>query len=283
MIRLLTDSTSDLSPELRERCSVTVLPLITILGEEEHTDGVDITPEELYAWSDRTHQSPKTAVFSVQQAKDCFRSLLGDGDELICFAISEKMSASASVMRLAAQQIHAEDRIHVVDSENLSTGIGLLILAASEFLAQGLSAAETVARVEALRPLVRASFVVDTLTYLHRGGRCSGVVALAGNALRLHPQIVVQDGAMHPDRKYRGSIRHALTQYVTDLIPEMKNARPDRVFITHSGCPDEIVQAVYEKIQSLNHFREIHITRAGGVISSHCGPNTLGVLFIDRG
>ena len=139
---------------------------------------------------------------------------------------------------------------------------------------------EIIKHIEALRPLVRASFVVDTLVYLHRGGRCSGVAALAGGMLRLHPEIVVKDGGMIPTRKYRGKLDSVILHYAKDMEPELLTARPERVFITHSGCDAAIVDQVRDYLESLHHFDEILETRAGGVVSSHCGPGTLGVLFI---
>ena len=282
MIQLMSDSTCDLSPELVQRYHVEVLPLCVNLGDKAYTDGVDITMEEIFQWSDRTRETPKTAVFSEDQAKKRFRRHLEQGDEIICFSIAGGMSASGQVMRMAAEELNAGDRIHVVDSENLSTGIGLLILRAADLIAQGLSAAEVVRQVEATRPLVRSSFVVDTMTYLHRGGRCSGLVAMMGSMLKIHPKIVVENGAMHPDTKYRGSIRRVLERYVEDLIPAMREARTDRVFVTHTCLDRELVEPVKETLRGLGIFDEILETRAGCVVSSHCGPNTLGVLFIAK-
>ncbi|MBQ1861301.1 MAG: DegV family EDD domain-containing protein, partial [Clostridia bacterium] len=170
MLHIISDSTCDLSPELIERYQIRILPLNVNLGEETYIDGKTITPEELYAWSDRTRQTPKTAVFSETTAMDLFSECLKDGGEIICFAISESMSASAQVMRMAAAELHAEDRVHVVDSANLSTGISLLILLAADLAAEGRPVAEILEIIEKKKPLVRSSFVVDTLTYLHRGG-----------------------------------------------------------------------------------------------------------------
>lgn len=281
MIRILSDSTCDLSPALIEKYQITIMPLSVILGEDAYLDGRDITPEEIYAWSDSHRMSPKTAAFSEAQAIDCFRPLLEDGDELICFAISETMSASAQVMRLAAAELDAEDRVHVIDSQSLSTGVGLLVIEAALMAREGKSAAEIVTAVEALRPRVRASFVVDTLVYLHRGGRCSGLAAMMGGALKLHPRISVESGKMLPGKKYRGSMDRVIRQYTADMRDDLLAAKPDRVFITHSGCPDAQVAEVQAWLEELHHFTDIHITRAGGVVSSHCGPGTLGVLFID--
>ena len=282
MIQLIADSTCDLSPELVERYHIDILPLCVNLGADARTDGVDITQGEIFEWSDRTKETPKTSVFPVDKAKKKFRPYLERGDELICFSISGQMSASGQVMRMAVEELHAADRIHVVDAENLSTGIGLLILRAADLIAEGRSAEEIVREIEATRPLVRASFVVDTLTYLHRGGRCSGVTALMGSVLKIHPKIVVEHGAMRPDAKYRGPMHRIIGHYVEDLLPDMRNARPDRVFITHT-CTDEALAAEAVKtVKETGIFAEVLETRAGCVVSSHCGPNTLGVLFIAK-
>lgn len=190
------------------------------------------------------------------------------------------MSTSGNVLRIAAEEIEAEDKVSVVDSQNLSTGIGLLVLKAAEMAAEGLGREEIVKKIEDIRPRVRASFVVDTLTYLHRGGRCSGVAAFAGSALKLHPRIEVVDGAMQPGKKYRGKYSSVVLNYVKDMKEDMMRADPTRVFITFTGVAKEIEDSVREYVESLNKFDEICITHAGATVASHCGYGTLGVLFI---
>ena len=175
-----------------------------------------------------------------------------------------------------------EDRVRVIDSANLSTGIGLQVIKAAELAAAGKTGAEIAAEIEKIKGKVRASFVVDTLTYLYRGGRCSGMSAFLGSALRIHPRIEVVDGAMHPEKKYRGKNTRFIMDYVRDMENDLKAAVSDRVFITHSGCDREIVEEVRKYLESLGHFNEILETTAGAVISSHCGPGTLGVLFIAK-
>ncbi len=280
MIKIISDSTCDLSQELIEKYNIGILPLHIHLGEEEYQDGVTITPDKIYTWSDANNTTPKTSAASMGEAIDAFQPYLEKGDELICFSISSSMSANYKVMCLAAEDLEDEGKVHVIDSANLSTGIGLLVIEAAIMAQKGKSAEEIVAKIEELKPLVSASFVVDTLTYLHRGGRCSGVAALAGSVLQLHPKIVVENGAMDAKKKYRGKMNMVIKSYVKDLEEDLQYAKKDRVFITHSGCSDEILNEIYSYIESLNLFDEILITRAGGVISSHCGPGTLGVLFI---
>ena len=280
MVSIVADSTCDLSRELLEKYKVKIIPLHILLGEKEYEDGVDLMPEEIYAWADDHKTTPKTSAPSVETVMQTFRPLLDKGDDIVCFSISESMSTTANVMRLAARQLEAEDRIIVVDSANLSTGIGLLVLEAARMALQGKTAEEIVAETERLKPKVRASFVVDTLTYLHRGGRCNGLEAMAGSMLKLHPKIVVSEGKMSSSKKDRGKIDKVILAYAKDMEEQLLQARKERVFITHSGCPEETVLMVKEYLESLSRFEEILLTRAGGVISSHCGPGTLGVLFI---
>ena len=278
MVKIFSDSTCDLSKELLDRYEIGIIPLFVRLGDVEFLDGVNITPEALYKWSDEHNDTPKTAAPSIEDVSKIFDP--DSTDEYIVFTISSSMSACFNNVRLAAESLEIEDRVHIIDSANLSTGIGLLVVKAAELAKEGKTASEIADEIEQLKDKVRASFVIDTLVYLHRGGRCSGLAALFGTALKLHPRIAVSGGAMHPEKKYRGNSHKYVMDYVKDMESDLKNARKDRVFITHSGCDKEIVEQVREYLLSLNHFDEILETRAGSVVSSHCGPGTLGVLFI---
>ncbi len=207
----------------------------------------------MYEWADKNKTTPKTSAPSIETAMNVMRPYIDEGREIICFSISSEMSTSINVIRMAA------------------------VMAAD-----GKSREEIKAGIDELIPKVRASFVVDTLVYLYRGGRCNAVSALIGGALALHPMIVVKDGKMDASRKYRGKIGKVIKNYAKDLEEDLKNAIPDRVFITHSECDANTVEEVRDYIASLGIFKEIIETRAGGVISSHCGPGTLGVLFIAK-
>ncbi len=280
MIKILSDSTCDLSKELVQRYNIGIIPLYVRLGDEEYLDGVNITPEQIYKWSDEHGETPKTAAASIEDISK-FLDPAGS-DEYIVFTISSSMSVNFNNVRLAAQELGMSDRVHVIDSANLSTGVGLLVVYAAELAKEGKAAKEIVEEIENTRDKVRASFVIDTLVYLHRGGRCSGLAAFFGTTLKIHPRIAVTDGAMHPEKKYRGSSRRYVLDYVKDMEADLENARPERVFITHSGCDREVVEAVREYLSGLGVFKEILETRAGSVVSSHCGPGTLGVLFISK-
>jgi len=282
MIRIVADSTCDLSKEIIEEYGISIVPLHIVLGEKEYLDGKEISPDEIYAWAETNEDTPKTSAVGFEEALNLMQPMLETEDEMIIFTISEKMSTTANVFRMAAEELELENRVSVVDSANLSTGIGLMVIKAAKMSKEGNSREEICQDIEEIKAKVRASFVVDTLTYLHRGGRCSSVSALAGGVLKLHPKIVVKEGAMSADKKYRGKMDNVIMDYVKDIEKEMKSADKSLVFITHSGCEQGIIDSVYSYVKELNYFERIEITRAGGVISSHCGPGTLGVLYISK-
>lgn len=277
-IQLVADSTCDLSPELIEKYNIAIIPLCIVMDENSFYDKEEITPEEIYRWADANRTTPKTAAASYERALQTLQPYIDAGDDIIFFGISEQMSTTCNVIRLIASDMEY-DKLHVIDSMNLSTGIGLQILYAAELLADGKSATEIVERVEQRRHKVRASFVVDTLTYLARGGRCRAVTALLGNTLKLKPQIVVERGAMGVYKKFRGKQSAVIMKYAKELEESLLHADPTCVFVTHSGCEASVVDEVVAYLEGLDYFGKIYVTIAGGVISSHCGPGTLGVLF----
>lgn len=281
-VKIIADSTCDLSEELLKKYDITLLPLHIVLGDAEYRDIIEIKPDEIYQWSNEHNEAPKTSAAAISDAIELFKTYGQTYDEIVCLSISGQMSTSVNVLKMAAEELGMENRVFIIDSENLSTGIGHLAIEAAIKAQNGMSGTEIYDFINKLRTRIRSSFVVDTLTFLHRGGRCSGVAALAGSALKLHPKIVVEQGAMKPDKKYRGKMTSVILNYVKDLEPSLKNAETSRVFITHSGCDNALINSVLQEIKNLQLFDEIHITRAGGVISSHCGPGTLGVIFIEK-
>lgn len=282
MVKIISDSTCDLSQEILNKYDIDIIPLHIVKGDEEIEDGPDVDIAGLYKWADDNKTTPKTSAPSFDTAMRIMKPYLDEGKDIVCFSISSEMSTSGNVIRMAAEELGAGDRVTVIDSRNLSTGIGLLVVEAAIMAANGNDRSVIEKKIKKLIPQVRASFVVDTLVYLHRGGRCSAASALIGGALALHPMIVVKNGKMDASKKYRGKIGKVINNYAHDLENAMKNAYPDRVFITHSTCDEAVVDEVREYIKSLGIFDEILETRAGGVISSHCGPGTLGVLFISK-
>ncbi len=280
-IRIMADSTCDLSPELIEKYGISVLPLNIVMDDTSYLDGVEMTPDKIYEWADANRTTPKTSAPGLEAAIEFLRPVAEAGEEVCYLGISEQMSSTCQVLRLAAEELDYTEHVCVVDSMNLSTGIGLQVLTAAELVQRGYGLAELEQYLIEYRERVRASFVVDTLTYLQRGGRCSAVTALMGNALKLKPRIAVTDGKMGVSKKYRGNQKKTVIDYVKDMEAELLQAEKARVFITHSGISQEIVDEVKAYLAGLGHFDAIYVTRAGGVVSSHCGPGTLGVLFVE--
>jgi len=280
-IRIVSDSTCDLSQELIEKYEISIIPLCIMLGEDTYLDGVDITPTEIYKWSDEHKTTPKTSAVPFDKVEEILKPMVEAGDDIIFIGISEEMSSTCNRIRIFAEDMEY-DRLFVINSKNLSTGIGLQVLRAAELRDAGKTAEEIVSEIESARDRVRASFVIDTTVFLARGGRCTAMESFVASALKLHPEIVVKDGKMGAGRKVRGKTSLAVSAYVDGLMPAIKNADTHRIFVTHSGSDREIIDSVKAKISELNLFDEILETQAGGVISSHCGPNTLGVLFYEK-
>ncbi len=278
-IVITSDSTSDLSPELRERYNISVLPLGVTLGDKAYKDGVDINPDDIYAHHTKTGELPKTTAANVDECLSFFKGFTDAGKTVIHFSISSSMSSTFNNGRLAAMEC---ENVYVIDSANLSTGEGLLVIAAAEMANEGMDAEEIVEKIGTLVSKVDASFVIDNLEYLHKGGRCSALAMLGANVLKLKPCIEVKNGAMGVGKKYRGRYGDVLKTYVDERLADVDNIDKSRVFITHAGCDEEIVNAVVEQVKAKGIFKEVFLTRAGCTISSHCGKDTLGVLFIRK-
>ncbi len=280
-IVLCADSTCDLSAELLEKYHVNIYPLHVLVDEKSYRDGVDITPDDIYKTYAEKGVLPKTAAVSPAEYIDFCKPFIDAGNDVIYISLGSALSSSHNNCRLAAAEL---DGLYTVDSCNLSTGSGLLVLEAADRIAKGMAAEDIVAELQEIKARISASFVLDTLEFLHKGGRCSALAMFGANVLRLKPSIRVNtaDGSMGVDKKFRGSLDKVLEDYVTDQLKDRTDIDTRRIFITHSGMDDARVQMVKELVQKLGNFEEIFITRAGCTISSHCGPNTLGVLFITK-
>ena len=279
-VKIISDSTSDLSPELYSKYDITVVPLPVSLGTDSYLDGISVTPPQLYEYYHTTKTLPKTAAPTPAVFHDAFAQWTAQGYAVICFTISSNFSISNSNARMAAEDF--ED-VYVVDSANLSTGIGLQIIRAAEWASEGVDAAEIFARLESMKTKVEASFVLNTLEFLWKGGRCSGVAALGANVLQLKPCIEVVDGKMAVGKKYRGNLKSCIENYVRNRLENRTDIDTSRIFITHSGMDDpKIIDAVQAAVQKYQSFDEILITRANCTVSTHCGPNTLGILFVRK-
>ena len=278
-IIISSDSTTDLSAELKERYNVKTIPLGITLGEKVYRDGIDINPDFIYEHHDKTGELPKTAATNVGECADYFSDLTKNGDAVIHFTISSSMSSTYNNACIAAQDF---SNVYVIDSQNLSTGGGLLVIAAAEMAKSGMAASDIAEKVRELVPCVDASFVIDNLEYLYKGGRCSALAMLGANLLKLKPCIEVKNGAMGVGKKYRGVYGKVLTEYVNERLHDGDDIDNSRVFVTHAGCDPEIVKSVVEQVKATGIFKEVFLTRAGCTVSSHCGANTLGVLFVRK-
>ncbi len=278
-ILIASDSTVDLSDELIERYNVKVIPLEVTIGGKSYTDGVDIYPDMIYDNYNKTGELPKTAAVNIAKFTDFFEEQTKQGYSIVMFTISSEMSSTYSNARLAAEDF---ENVHVVDTRNLSTGGGLLVIKAAELSKEGKSSAEIAETCRELAMNVDASFVIDSLEFLYKGGRCSALEAFGANLLSLKPCICVKGGKMGVGKKYRGKFERVLPQYISDRVGNGDLIYDDHIFITHAGCDPEVYNACAEQVKSLGVFKEVHITRAGCTISSHCGRNTLGVLFIRK-
>ena len=278
-IIIASDSTCDLGAELIEKYGVKILPLGVTLGEENYTDGVDIDPDMIYANYEKTGQLPKTSAVNLTDFEDFFEEHTKEGYSVVVFTISSEMSSTYHNAHLAAEDF---PNVYVVDTRNLSTGGGLLVATAAEMAKAGKSAAEIAEECQRLAGCVDASFVIDSLEFLHKGGRCSALAAFGANLLQLKPCITVKGGKMGVSKKYRGKFAAVLPQYIEDRMSDLSDIRLDKVFVTHAGCDKEIIDACVSKVKSLAPEAEVMITRAGCTVSSHCGRNTLGVLFIRK-
>ena len=275
-IKVAADSTCDLSAELVEQYGITIVPLMVTCDGKSYLDGVEIDPERLLSITEATGGVATTAAVNVVTYAELFSSLLKECDAVVHFTISSSMSGCYQNACIAAEEV---GNVYVVDSANLSTGIGHLVLDACLMAEQGMDAADIKAELDERKKKLDVSFVLSTLEYLRRGGRCTTLAAMGANLLKLHPCISVINGSMGVGKKYRGNIQSCLVQYVRDKLAEPDTVDPRRVFITDSGFDEETRALVEETVRACVPFEEIIHTRAGCTVSCHCGPGCLGILF----
>ena len=232
-IVITSDSTTDLGAALQQQYDIKILPLGVVLGDKLYTDGVDITPDDIYAHHDKTGELPKTNASNVENCLEFFRPFTDAGDTVIHFTISSEMSSNYNNARIAADELG-----------NV--------------------------------------FVIDNLEYLYKGGRCSALAMFGANLLKLKPCIQVKDGKMDVRKKFRGKFDAVLREYIDEQLSDPDDLVTDRVFITHAGCDPQLVSSLREYVESRGIFKEVFVTRAGCTVSSHCGANTLGILFIRK-
>lgn len=276
---IASDSTTDLNAELKERYGVKIAPLTVNLGGKAYTDGVDIDPDMIYKYYEDNGVLPKTAAPNISDFLTFFGELTADGSEVVFFTISSEMSSTNNNARLAAEEFEG---VYVVDTRNLSTGGGLLVVAAAEMAKAGKSAEEIAKACREMTGRVDASFIIDNLEFLHKGGRCSAVAAFGANLLQLKPCIAVHEGKMMVGKKYRGKFDINVLKYIADRLGDGTDVEENCIFVTHAGLPDEFLAKCAEHVKSIIPTANVHITRAGCTISSHCGRSCIGVLFVHK-
>ena len=275
-IAITLDSACDLSKEIIEEYGFKVIPFGVNMGDRFIYDG-EISTLEIFEWADANKTLPKTNAVNEEAFKEFFAETLKDHDALIHFDISSDMS---SAYNNAVNASKSFDNVYVIDSRTLSTGISLLAIYAKKLTESIDNPKEIAEMVEKRTADVQASFVLERLDYLHRGGRCSTIKLLGANLLKLRPEIVVKDGTMAVGSKFRGKIEKCVTEYCNNVLEAHPNPDKSVIFITHSHATDAMVDAAKEAISELG-FEKVYITTAGCTISSHCGKNTLGILFLN--
>ena len=277
-IAISTESTCDLSQEMLDKRNIHSLAYTVILGDDMVTDNAEL-PARIFKYVEETKELPKTSAINEMQYKEYFENLLKDNDAVVHLSLSSGLTSSTSHAQTAAEKLK---NVYIIDSKSLSTGLGLLVLYAADLADAGEGAEAIVKKVEERIPYVQASFVVERLDYLYKGGRCSALSLFGANLLKIRPQIVVADGKMKPAKKYRGKMEKVIENYCKDTLEEFNNADKSRGFITYTTATPEMIENARKALEEAG-FKEIYETQAGGTITSHCGEHVLGILYINDG
>ena len=276
---MTADSTCDLTPELIRKYEIGVVPLSVIIDGEVFHDGVDVTPRDIFRAAE-AGKSVRTAAVNTFEYKEFFKKQLKSCDQLVHVCLGSGFSSCYSDALEASRET---GNVFVVDSRNLSTGSGLLVLEGLKMIREGAEDGKAVAEtLQAKTGLINGSFVLRTVDYLRRGGRCTGLEALGAKMLHIRPSIVVQDGKMRPGEKYRGRYEHYLKHYIEDLLENDSNIDFRRVFVVHSPSEDGLARFAIDTVKSYGLFREVLEAMAGCTICTHCGPDTLGLMFMNK-
>lgn len=277
-ICISAESTIDLPKEVLDEFGIKTVPFTITLGEKMGLDGV-ITPEEIFEYVDKTGVLPKTSAVNYAQYNEFFSDLLKEYDEVIHFSLSSDLSVAYQNAVTAAEEL---GHVHVIDSKSLSTGIALLAIYASKLVKDGLKVDEVIEKVSERIPNDQASFVLATVEYLFKGGRCSSLARFGALLFRIRPQIIVANGKMGPGKKYNGKQLACVEQYCADTLEQFNNPDLEIGFVTHSGATPDMIDAAVKAMKDRG-FKRVIITTAGATISSHCGPKCLGILYINDG
>ena len=273
------DSTLDLGKDLYKKFNIQIVPLIVREGENVYHDGVDIEPDELYKMVEKNKKLPQTASEGPGAYINAFEPWINKGYDVVYVGIGSQLSSNQSSVNIAAGEF-PEGRVYLIDSENLSSASGLLAMKCCKLRDEGKSAKEIQEEVQKLSPLVIGQFCVETLDYLHKGGRCNGLTMLIGNLLHIHPVLRVVNGKLIVYKKIRGKTSKCIDDQVEMMKEDMPNIDMDNIMITSAGADEEVIKYFYDQVAQIVDPSVIRITRAGCVISSHCGYGTIGLLYI---
>ena len=276
-IGITADSTCDIPQEIREKENIDIIPFGVMLGEELRHDGIDVTPQDLYDYADKTKELPKTSAINEVEYEEFFARKLKDNDAVIHFCLSSEISSACSNAQRAAEKFN---NVYVIDSKSLSSGTGLLVLSCVDKIKEGKDLETILKEINEEVPKVQASFLIDTLKYLHKGGRCSGVAKIGAAMFSIKPRISLINGKMEVTKKYMGSINSCLIKYCKDMLKEVEPNK-DRVFVTYSSPVDPARETIVNMLKE-DGFKDIIECRACSTICTHCGPKTLGVLYIAK-
>ena len=249
------------------------------MGDETFSDGVNINSQKIFDYVAKNKQLPKTSAINEFQYAEFFKEHLDGVDALIHFTISSDMSSCFNNAKKAASTLK---NVYVIDSRNLSTGVGLQVLYACKLRDKGENPENIVKKVEARKQFVQASFVVERLDYLYKGGRCSALQLLGANLLKIRPSIIVKDGKMDVHKKYRGKMKDVVKDYIKDTLNEFNTYDKSICFITYSSATEDMVEAAKSTLKEFANFENVYITTAGATVTSHCGENTLGILYFNN-
>lgn len=277
-IVISTESTCDLGADLLQQYNIHLIPYSIILGDQLVEDTQDV-PNTIFKYVAETKKLPKTSAINETQYKEYFVNLLKSYDAVIHLTLSSGLTSSVAHCKAAAEKLK---NVYVIDSLSLSSGLGLLVLYAAELALTNITAQEIVNKVNQRIPYLQASFVVDKLDYLYKGGRCNALALFGANLLKIHPQIVVKNGTMKPAKKYRGKMERVVADYCADTLAEFNTPDTTRAFITYTTATPQMIDAATRCLQNAG-FKQIYTTTAGGTITSHCGENVLGILYINDG
>lgn len=277
-VKIIADSTCDLPADLLARYDITLLPMSIGKGGQFFKDGVEITPKDIFAHVAAGGALCTTASANISEFDDCFTRYSTEYDAVVCITISSEISSCFQNARLAAESF---SNVFVVDSRNLSSGQGMLVLHGAYLAQQGLSGEQIARTLQQETDKVQSSFLLDQLDYMRKGGRCSAVAALGANLMHLKPCIEVKDGRMGVGKKYRGSFEHCMVLYTKELLAHHPNARRDTVIVVHPDADRAAVDATLRTLREDGRFEHIYESRTGCTVACHCGPNTIGVMFMD--